>query len=66
MKTSVKHYVHVRGNHEAVEILEDYVKYLRSLGYAIRRNSTQSKLRRRANAQRRRRANAQGDHRVRK
>ena len=62
MQAFVKQYLLVRGNREAAEILEDYVKYLHNLGYVIRRNSSQSKLRRRANAQRRRRANAQRDH----
>ena len=62
MQAFVKQYLLVRGNREAAEILQDYVKYLHSLGYVIRRNSSQSKLRRRANGQRRRRANAQRDH----
>jgi precorrin-6B methylase 2 len=50
MQESVKQYILVKGNREAAEILEDYVKYLHNLGYVIRRQST---LRRRANALRR-------------
>jgi glutamate synthase domain-containing protein 3 len=49
LRTLVKEYVLVKGNHEATEILEDYVKYIHKLGYVIRR---QPKLRRRTNSQR--------------
>ena len=41
MKAFVKQYILARGNREAAEILEDYVKYLHNLGYVIRRNSSQ-------------------------
>lgn len=49
MRTFVKEYTLVKGNHEATEILEDYVKYTHKLGYVIRR---QPKLRRRTNSKR--------------
>jgi glutamate synthase domain-containing protein 3 len=49
LRTFVKEYILVKGNHEATEILEDYVKYIHKLGYVIRR---QPKLRRRTHSQR--------------
>ena len=38
MRNLVKEYIVVNGNGEAVEILEDYVRYVQKLGYVVRRS----------------------------
>ena len=38
MKSFVIEYVRERGNSDASEVLDDYMEYLRSLGYVIRRD----------------------------
>ena len=38
LKSFVIDYVRERGNGDASEVLDDYMEYLHSLGYVIRRN----------------------------
>lgn len=49
LRSLVKAYVLVRGNHESTEVLQDYVDYLHKLGCVIRRQPT---VRRRTNSHR--------------
>ena len=37
MRNLVKEYIHVKGNDEAEEVLEDYVRYVHKLGYVVHR-----------------------------
>ena len=39
MRNLVKEYIHIKGNGEAEEILEDYNMYVYKLGYVLLRSS---------------------------